>query len=117
LENEDLTPSLTADLTADLTTNLTTKEKLLSETALIAWHELQRFFAQGVVMWASDELDLVTVATLFAEDQADELTLLLETSKIAAVSNEQARDWHAHDIELWSVVVAPFVLVQEQKPS
>ncbi len=94
---------------------LSTKEKLFGETALINWYELQRFFAQGTVLWVSKDLDLVTIATLFAEDKASELAPFLESENIAPVSNDQARHWYDNEKELWSVVVAPFVLVQEPK--
>ena len=92
---------------------LTTEEKLFSETALISWLELQRFFAQGKVMWVAKDLDLVVVANLFAKDRTAELAPLLESLQIAAASNDQARRWYDNQEQLWSVVVAPFVLVQE----
>ena len=90
------------------------KQKLHEETALIAWKELQRFFAQGVVMWVDRDCDLVEIGTFIAEDQTDEIEALMASSKFVAVSNEQAKKWFANDISLWSLVVAPFVLVQER---
>jgi len=100
-------------LTESTITNFSTKEKLVSETALICWLELQRFFAQGVVMSVAIELDLVEVAALIADDNTEELAPLIANSQIAAVSNEQAHRWYSARSDLWSVVVAPFVLVQE----
>jgi hypothetical protein len=88
-------------------------EKLHSETAKIEWSELQKFFAQGSVLLVSAELDLVTTAALFAQDKAAELELLLANNKVAAPSNNQARAWFDQGAQLWSVVVAPFVLVQQ----
>ena len=88
-------------------------QKLHSETATIRWSELQRFFAQGAVLWLSKDLDLVKTAALFANDQSALLKPLLEAKKVAAPSNDQARQWVDNDALLWSVVVAPFVLVQE----
>jgi hypothetical protein len=89
-------------------------EKLHGETALIPWVELQRFFAQGNVLHVSTSLDLVQTAVLFAEDAATRLAPHIDSNAIAQPSNQQARDWYENNIELWSVVVAPFVLVQEQ---
>ena len=91
-----------------------TQAKLLSETALIAWHDLQRFFAQGVVIEVANSLDLVVVASLLADDQATALADLIEQEQVAYPSNEQARRWYQHNTQLWSVVVAPYVLVQEK---
>lgn len=96
------------------TPELSLKQKLHSETARIAWTELQRFFAQGSVMWLSDDYDLIEVAVNFAEDNAEQLREIIDAGHLAAPSNAQARDWYQRDAELWSVVVAPFVLVQER---
>lgn len=111
-ENSDLKTELRSELN---TAELTVKEKLVSETALISWLELQRFFAQGSVMWVAEQIDLVATAAFLAEDQSEELTPLLESSQIAPVSNDQAKQWYASKTVLWCVVVAPFVLVQEPK--
>jgi len=89
-------------------------EKLYSETARISWSELQRFFAQGVVINVSPELDLLETALLFAQDQAQDLEVLMGKGVVCAPSNDQAREWFQRDAVLWSVVVAPFVLVQDK---
>ena len=89
-------------------------EKLHSETARIRWHELQRFFAQGSVLLVSDKLDLVRVAVYFAQDDSEALKPYLDTGQVAPPADKQAKEWYDNDVELWSVVVAPFVLVQEK---
>lgn len=90
------------------------KQKLHEETALIAWKELQRFFAQGVVMWVDNSCDLVEVGSFIAQDQAREIEALMASSKFMAVGDDQAKKWFDQGTSLWSLVVAPFVLVQEQ---
>lgn len=92
---------------------LSTLEKLLSETAQISWLELQRFFAQGAVMQVSKDSDLVQTALLFADDKVDQLKELIDKELLAPPSDEQARAWFESEALLWSVVVAPFVLVQD----
>ena len=92
-------------------------EKLHSETAQISWLELQRFFAQGLVIHIDDSLDLVETAVLFARDDSAKLKVLMDSQVIAKPSNDQARDWFDREVLLWSVVVAPFVLVQDRKQS
>lgn len=101
----------------DLSQELNLVQKLHSETALIRWHDLQRYFAQGVVIVVGDSVNLVETAVLFAEDHADEISKLLNSVIISYPSNDQARGWYSANVELWSVVVAPYVLVQEQKQS
>jgi len=98
----------------DVQPEMTLLEKLHSETAQISWLELQRFFAQGLVMNVEPSLDLVEVAILFAEDDSSKLEGLLQSNRIGAPNNDQARDWFNREALLWSVVVAPFVLVQER---
>ena len=92
-----------------------TLEKLHSETALIHWSDLQRFFAQGNLLYVDSSLDLVQSAVWFAEDAAEQLAPHIESKAIAQPSNQQARGWYESNAELWAVVVAPYVLVQEQK--
>ena len=90
-------------------------EKLHSETALMPWKDLQRFFAQGNVLYVQDSIDLVQAAVWFAEDAAKQLAPYIESQTIVQPNNDQARAWYDNDVELWTVVVAPYVLVQEQK--
>jgi len=113
MSNAELPPS---PMDKPNSATLTPLEKLHSETATIAWRELQRFFAQGSVLVVSDELDLVETALMFAQDNAGQLKPLLDEAKVVAPSNDQARAWYDSDAILWSVVVAPFVLVQNTKP-
>lgn len=93
---------------------LSVKEKLLSETARIGWHELQRFFAQGVVLQVDAALDLVEVATWMAQDNTENLEALIAQGHLQAPSNDVARTWYKDNTQLWSVVVAPYVLVQDK---
>jgi len=89
-------------------------QKLHSETAQISWIELQRFFAQGVVINVDSSLDLVEVAMMFAEDESNKLKPLLESKKVEPPTNQQAITWYESEAVLWSVVVAPYVLVQDR---
>ena len=98
----------------DANNPVSTSQKLHEQTALIAWKELQRFFAQGVVMWVDEDCDLVEIGTFIVDDQAKKIEALMASTKLAAVSNVQAKNWFERDVSLWSLVVAPFVLVQER---
>lgn len=91
------------------------QQQLHGETARIAWRELQRFFAQGKVLQLHVDHDLVRVAAHFACDDKQHVQGLLETQQLAPVTDDQARHWYDTDTTVWSVVVAPFVLVQAEQ--
>jgi hypothetical protein len=90
-------------------------EKLHSETALMHWLDLQKFFAQGKILVVDRSLDLVEIGVLFADDLASQLEPHIQSELIVQPSNDLARSWYQGNIELWTVVVAPYILVQLQK--
>jgi Uncharacterized conserved small protein len=91
------------------------RAKLNGETAKISWAEMQRHHARGVVVRVAGELDLVAVALAMAQDDGAAVGRWMQAGQVGKVSDEQARDWLARDPYLWSVVVAPWVLVQERR--
>ena len=88
------------------------KVKVNLETSKIPWHELQRFFAAGLAIADSTDLDLVEVAWQFAEDNKPQVESWLNNRQVALVSDEQAKDWLTNDSNVWAVVVKPWILVQ-----
>ncbi len=82
------------------------------ETAQIAWKELQRFFASGMAVHVSSELDLVEVAFQMSKDNAEYIQQWMDAGKIGKVEDEQAATWIEADAMVWAVVVKPYVLVQ-----
>ena len=88
--------------------------KLNLETAQIEWKELQRFFATGAVFVVSESLDMVDVALKISEDDRAAVEAWLNDGQLAQVSDEQALRWFETDALLWSVVVKPWVLVQDR---
>lgn len=90
--------------------------KLNTETSQIAWSELLRYFAGGLVIVVSSELDLVEVAARFSIDDKAAVEGWLHEGKIAKATDEQAMAWVDADSLLWAVVARPWVLVQENKP-
>lgn len=93
----------------------TTKESILAETSTVPWHELQKLFASGVVLSIDNELDLVEVGYQMASDNKEAIDALIKQEKIFHVTNEQAKHWYANNTLLWSVVVKPWVLVQDKQ--
>jgi len=89
------------------------KAKINLETAKIPWADLQRFFAAGKVLLVSKELDLTSVAKDMSADDAAKIGALIDQEKISQVSDEQALAFFESNASVWSVVVKPYVLVQE----
>ena len=90
----------------------TEKAKLNLETAQVAWTELQRFFAQGSVIWVDASLDMIDVAHCIAQDDSGTIKNWMDNELVAQVQDEQAKRWLLDDAWLWSVVVRPFILIQ-----
>jgi hypothetical protein len=89
--------------------------KLSMETAQMAWKELERFFASGALIIVSNDLDLVEVAVRFANDEKPTVAKWLGEGQLARVSDAHALKWFQTDASLWTVVVKPWILVQEEK--
>ena len=88
--------------------------KLLTETAQIQWSELERFFASGVLLRISADMNLITVAEALAANKHEQVATWLNEQRLQKVEVEQAQDYLARDPELWAVVVAPWVVIQER---
>jgi hypothetical protein len=91
---------------------VTERARINSETAKVAWKELQRFFAQGYAIFVSPELDLVDVAWEMSCDQKAPLEAWMAANQVGQVSDAQAIAWLEADVLMWCVVIRPWVLVQ-----
>jgi len=89
------------------------KARLNTETAKIGWTEIQRFFAKGQVFIVASELDLIDTAARMIHDEKGSVKEWLEKKLIVQATTEDAKRWHNNDPDLWAVVVAPWILVQE----
>lgn len=87
---------------------------LNGETARIAWSELQTLFARGLVVQVDASLDLVDVAVMMALDDKIAIASWMENKQVGKVNDDTAQTWFERNPELWTVVVAPWVLVQEK---
>jgi hypothetical protein len=93
--------------------NITLRDKLNLETGQLAWRELQRHFARGAVIVVARELDLIDVAVAFAEDNQAQTKAWITHGQVVPATDADARRWQEHSSVFWSLVVAPWVLVQE----
>ena len=83
------------------------------ETAQLPWTELQRYFASGSVIVVSDALDLIDVAASIAADDKAAVAAWLDDQRLSKVTDAQAKAWFEADAVLWTVVVKPWILVQQ----
>jgi hypothetical protein len=94
-------------------TDLRTKINL--ETARLPWAELERHFAQGTVIYVSEELDLIDVAVRISHDDKASIAAWMAAGQVGKVSDTQAQTWAQSEALLWTSVVSPFILVQPPK--
>ncbi len=98
---------------ASLQTDEELRAHLHGETSKLPWSELEKYFARGVVFKVEKGLDILDVAIVIARDDKDSLKEWIDDKKVMGAEIEDAKKWHESDASLWTVVVAPFVLVQE----
>ena len=87
--------------------------RLNSETAKIAWHDLQTHYAAGNVLGIAAAADLIKVAIALNRDDAAQIKQWLDDSSLFEISDQQATEWHESNQQLWALVLPPFVLVQQ----
>lgn len=87
---------------------------LHAETASINWKDLERFFAKGNLLRVASDLDLVDAALEVSNDNKATVEKWLVEGLLTGVSNEEATLWSKGDSNLWSVVVLPWILVQNR---
>ncbi len=92
------------------------RQKLNHDTARILWAELREAQQQELVVKVSTDLDLIDVACQFTLDKRAQVQAWMEQGQVEKVDAEQAESWTQEQRELWAVVVAPWVLVQEPNP-
>ena len=97
-----------------MSSKIHTAQELHAETARICWQELEVHFARGVVIRVASDLDLVEVAVGFANDDKPAVERWITAGQVEHLGMETARDWNERNPELWAVVVAPWVVVQER---
>lgn len=90
------------------------RAKINGETSRMQWTELLRFFAAGTVIAVSDDLDLVDVAMRIAKDDKQAVAKWMAENRVGRVTDAQASTWLDADAALWTVVVKPWILVQQR---
>ncbi|MDX1587661.1 MAG: DUF2288 domain-containing protein [Oleiphilaceae bacterium] len=89
------------------------RAKLNLETARIPWLELQRYYARGQVVAVSPQLDLMDVGVALSQDDKSRFQAWMDAGLVGEVDPDQARGWYQREEQLWALVVAPWVLIQD----
>jgi hypothetical protein len=90
-----------------------THDLLNAQTGRIAWSELARYFARGLVVTLEQGEDLLKIAEILIGDDAGAVQSMYEKGLLRRARDKDAMRWQENDTEFWAVVVAPWVLVQE----
>ena len=91
--------------------------RLNGETAKIEWHQLQKHYASGSVISVAPGFDLIKVAIALHRDDTAQVKQWLAKKLVTEVNDTQAKRWYDEKTSVWALVIPPFVLVQETKPS
>lgn len=86
--------------------------KINRETSKMNWTELLPFFAKGMAIYVSHNLDLIKVAYALADDDKQQFEIWTKEGMVANVTDEQASAWHESKVVVWATVIKPWVLVQ-----
>lgn len=86
--------------------------KINRETSKMNWTELLPFFAKGMAIYVSHNLDLIKVAYALADDDKQQFEIWTKEGTVANVTDEQASVWHESNVVVWATVIKPWVLVQ-----
>ncbi len=84
-----------------------------AQTARINWPELARYFSRGNVICVAPGNDLVGIAAGLVSDDRATVEQLIAAGMLSAASDSDAIRWNKENATFWSVVIAPWVVVQE----
>ncbi|MGH1538670.1 MAG: DUF2288 domain-containing protein [Gammaproteobacteria bacterium] len=91
------------------------KVKIIGETAKAPWKELERFYAQGILILVSDTLDLIEVSYAISTDNTKQVNQWMESGLLSRNFDQQVKSWADDNTDVWTVVIRPWVLVQSPK--
>lgn len=90
-----------------------TREQLQQECAPIFYNEIERFFAKGMVVLVARNSDIIDVALMIQDDNAQALKKMIDDGQVVRAHDEHAIKWSQQNAQLMAVTAVPWVLVQE----
>jgi hypothetical protein len=89
------------------------QDLLNAQTGCLSWEELVPHFARGVVIRVNPGVDLLETAEKIVQDDKAEIEQMYMHGDLRRALDSDAHSWNENESTFWSVVVAPWVLVQE----
>ncbi|MEM7182293.1 MAG: DUF2288 domain-containing protein [Spirochaetota bacterium] len=89
------------------------RQTIRAGIASIDWEELKYFFARGQVIWIDPSMDLEETAYQICMNNTESVDEWMQEGKVQRMSDERAKHWYNQKLRVTSVVIQPWVLVQE----
>lgn len=96
-----------------MTESLKTYEDLKQECAPIAYKEIEQFFARGMLVLVTEDLDIIDVALVIQDDDTQQINEWISQEKVIRVHDDYALKWSKKETKLMAVTAVPWLLVQE----
>lgn len=90
-----------------------TYEDLKQECAPITYKEIEQFFARGMLVLVTDDLDIIDVALVIQADDTQKLNEWISQEQVIRVHDDHAKKWSKQETVLMAVTAVPWLLVQE----
>lgn len=84
------------------------------ECSTANWEDLERFFASGELISVDGKLDLIEVAYEMSMDNTEKISPWMKSGHVNQVNDKQAMAWQKENTQLWTVVIKPWILVQDR---
>jgi len=91
----------------------TLREEFEKDRGIIEWESLSKFFASGLVILLSDDMDIVEVAVSIGLDKSEQVAEWMDKNRLQKISDDKARKLYDEKAFIEALVVAPWVLVKE----
>jgi len=93
---------------------LNLREKFENEIGPADWKYLRPHFLRDAIIVVAHDLDLIDVGIKVAEDDAEQIQKWVNRGKLSKPTPLDAKEWERNKLELPSIIVSPFVLVQRK---
>ena len=88
------------------------EDKLKSEVDIADWKALNAHYQRDALITVSNDLDIVEVGLLIAEDNTEKVEAWLNEGKIGKPTEKDVENWKENSTEFTSLILSPYVLIQ-----